>query len=152
MLFNDIYFLQFLALDLGGSNFRVCEVILEGQGHVRMRQKKYPIGDDLKKASGDVFFAFLADCVSKFVHETEDYNHADELKLGFTFSFPVTQVAINRGSLMHWNKGFECAGVEGEDVVLLLQKQFNKLVRIRLFVNHSFLNANDVTKLGCKYF
>lgn len=37
----------FLALDLGGTNLRVCEVVLEGHGKYRMRQKKYTISDEV---------------------------------------------------------------------------------------------------------
>jgi hypothetical protein len=38
----------FLALDLGGTNLRVCEVVLEGHGKFRMRQKKYKISDQVR--------------------------------------------------------------------------------------------------------
>ncbi|KAJ3116408.1 hexokinase A [Nowakowskiella sp. JEL0407] len=111
-----------LALDLGGSNFRVCEVILEGQ-KTRLRQKKFVISDALKNASGTDLFDFFAECVSKFVEE-----HALDLnvkrKLGFTFSFPIEQTAINKGTLMHWNKGFTSPGVVDKDVVELLADAF----------------------------
>lgn len=36
-----------LALDLGGTNLRVCEVELEGHGKFRMRQKKYTLTDQV---------------------------------------------------------------------------------------------------------
>jgi hypothetical protein len=38
----------YLALDLGGTNLRVCEVVLLGgeQGKFRMRQKKYTVSDE----------------------------------------------------------------------------------------------------------
>lgn len=32
--------------------------------------------------------------------------------LGFTFSFPVNQTAINAGTLITWTKGFSASGVE----------------------------------------
>ena len=37
-----------LALDLGGTNLRVCEVVLDGQGKHRMRQKKYVVSDEVR--------------------------------------------------------------------------------------------------------
>ena len=43
--------------------------------------------------------------------------------LGFTFSFPVEQSALDAGKLIMWNKGFSASGVIGEDVVQLLQSQ-----------------------------
>jgi len=44
------------------------------------------------------------------------------LPLGFTFSFPCKQDGLAVGRLIHWSKGFKCAGVEGKDVVKLLQE------------------------------
>ncbi|KAI8809664.1 hexokinase-domain-containing protein [Cladochytrium replicatum] len=108
-----------LALDMGGTNFRVCEVILEGQGRVRMRQRKFAISEQLKTGTADKLFDFFVDCIQKFLDEVQaDLN--EERRLGFTFSFPVQQTAINKGYLMHWNKGFTATGVEGTDVVDLL--------------------------------
>ncbi len=40
--------------------------------------------------------------------------------VGFCFSFPVEQLALNSGKLVQWNKGFNVSGVIGEDVVALL--------------------------------
>ena len=37
----------FLALDLGGTNLRVCEVVLEGHGKFRVRQKKFTISEQV---------------------------------------------------------------------------------------------------------
>lgn len=126
-----------LALDLGGSNFRVCLVNLEGQGLVRMKQRKYVVSEDLKKGSGKQLFDFFADCIAKFLIELglepETYR-----PLGFTFSFPVKQEAIDQGRLMHWNKGFTCSGVEGKDVGSLLNEALERRdvgVRVKAIVN-----------------
>nr|KAJ3414653.1 hexokinase A [Polyrhizophydium stewartii] len=132
----------YLALDLGGSNFRVCEVTLEGAGssgavsNVRMRQRKYVVSDDLKTGRGTDLFDFFADCVREFlvengIHATDPAHN--ELVLGFTFSFPCSQTAINKGALMHWTKGFTASGVEGQDPVQLLQDAFHrKQLRVRV--------------------
>ncbi|RKO87403.1 hypothetical protein BDK51DRAFT_16571 [Blyttiomyces helicus] len=114
-----------LALDLGGSNFRVCEVNLEGKGVVRTRQRKFVVSDDLKTGTGEELFDFFADCVIAFLAEIKlpkDVN----MKLGFTFSFPVQQLAINKGIAIQWTKGFTASGVEGKDVVGLLQDAFHR--------------------------
>lgn len=42
----------FLALDLGGTNLRVCEVTLLGDSKWSMKQQKYKVSDALK--TGDV--------------------------------------------------------------------------------------------------
>lgn len=132
---------SYLALDLGGSNFRVCEVALEGAGRTRVRQKKHVIDAELKTGPADALFDFIASRVADFLQSSpESMGDASSptrpsqkniqaqkktYKLGFTFSFPVQQTAINRGTIMYWNKGFDC-GSEGKDVVELLQAAFQR--------------------------
>jgi len=48
--------------------------------------------------------------------------------LGFCFSFPLEQTARDSGTLIKWVKGFENAGVEGRNVVELLQDAFHRKV------------------------
>ncbi|KAJ3216777.1 hexokinase A [Dinochytrium kinnereticum] len=112
----------YLALDLGGSNFRVCEVTLEGNGIARMRQKKFTVSEELKVGSGKELFDFFAECVAGFLEETG--SKGKNMKLGFTFSFPFSQPTISKGYLMYWTKGFSASGVEGADVGQLLQDAF----------------------------
>ncbi|KGT63513.1 hexokinase, partial [Candida albicans 12C] len=47
--------------------------------------------------------------------------NTEPLKLGFTFSFPVNQTALNRGTLIRWTKGFDIPDTVDRDVVELLQ-------------------------------
>ncbi|KAJ3053923.1 glucokinase [Rhizophlyctis rosea] len=114
----------YLALDLGGTNFRVCEVTF-ATGQVRTKQRKFTVSDELKTGPGHLLFDFFADCVALFLDENgipRDTN----MKLGFTFSFPCHQEALNRGRLIRWTKGFTASGVVGEDVVKLLQDAFHR--------------------------
>ncbi|KAI8906034.1 hypothetical protein EDD86DRAFT_277427 [Gorgonomyces haynaldii] len=114
----------FLALDMGGTNFRVLSVTLEGSGRTRQVQRKYPFSEEMKKMHGVKLFDFFAECIAGFI---KDQNLGPgPHKLGFTFSFPVAQTDINRGKLMHWNKGFENEGVIGKDVVALLEQAIQK--------------------------
>ncbi len=46
----------FLALDLGGTNLRVCEVRLLGNHKFEMKQQKYKVSDDLKEGEAAVLF------------------------------------------------------------------------------------------------
>ncbi|KAI9100401.1 hypothetical protein DFS34DRAFT_614486 [Phlyctochytrium arcticum] len=115
----------YLALDLGGSNFRVCEVTLLGKGQVRTRQKKFVVSEALKTGTGEQLFDFIADCVEQFMGEL-NIGKDTKLKMGFTFSFPVDQHALNKGNLFLWTKGFTASGVVGTDVVQLLQDAFHR--------------------------
>lgn len=114
---------DFFALDLGGTNFRVLRLRLEGDGVVGpVTSMKFSIPDDVKTGTGDELFGFLADSVARFCAlECGGNPHGS---LGFTFSFPVEQTALNAGKLLVWNKGFGASGCLGEDVVALLQQQF----------------------------
>lgn len=47
---------------------------------------------------------------------------SERLPLGFTFSFPLTQVGLTKGLLAQWTKGFSCSGVVSKDVVQLLEE------------------------------
>lgn len=46
--------------------------------------------------------------------------------MGFCFSFPMDQTALNRGRLIKWTKGFTNQGAEGSDVTVLLEEALNK--------------------------
>lgn len=122
----------YLALDLGGTNLRVCSITLNGDGTFSNRQSKFPVSKALQRASKhEELFAYIADKVADFVREHHEDAFAavsadHHLRLGFTFSFPVTQTAINKGILLRWTKGFDIHDAIGKDVVELLQSQLDK--------------------------
>jgi hexokinase len=59
---------DFYALDLGGTNFRVLKLTLEGGGKVGpVTQAKFKIADEVKKGTGKGLFGFLADSVAVFL-------------------------------------------------------------------------------------
>ena len=59
---------HFFALDLGGTNFRVLRVTLEGGGVVgELKQGKYHVPEQIKTGTGEQLFGFLADAVAHFV-------------------------------------------------------------------------------------
>lgn len=113
---------DFYALDLGGTNFRVLRLTLEGGGGVGpVKSMKFAIPESAKTGSGAELFGFLADSVARFI--ALECGGDARGALGFTFSFPVEQSALDAGKLICWNKGFSASGVVGEDVVQLLQTQ-----------------------------
>ncbi|ORX39921.1 putative hexokinase [Kockovaella imperatae] len=117
----------FLALDLGGTNLRVCEVRLLGQHRFEIKQQKYKVSDELKKGQAVILFDYIADSVDNFLTEIgSEIGTEGPLHLGFTFSFPVEQTAINAGKLLTWTKGFAAQNAIGHDVVKLLQDAFDR--------------------------
>ena len=68
----------------------------------------------------------------------QGYKNEELFQLGFTFSFPVQQVGINKGYLIRWTKGFDIKDAVGKDVCALLQDELNALhlpVRVAALVN-----------------
>lgn len=114
---------DFLALDLGGTNFRVLLVqILNGKVH--MESDVFPLNQTLMQSDAVTLFDYIADCISLFVKKKEIKGKT--LPLGFTFSFPVQQHSLVSGDLIRWTKGFSADGVEGKDVVLLLKEALER--------------------------
>eukprot|EP00999_Lentomonas_sp_LEN2_P001936 NODE_308_length_1672_cov_86.117799_g276_i0.p1 GENE.NODE_308_length_1672_cov_86.117799_g276_i0~~NODE_308_length_1672_cov_86.117799_g276_i0.p1 ORF type:complete len:493 (-),score=90.39 NODE_308_length_1672_cov_86.117799_g276_i0:53-1531(-) len=128
---------QVFALDLGGTNFRVVQLVLEGNGRSRTVQKKFFVSDQIKRGPGSQLFDFLAKCVEEFFVE-HDISLSEPQDMGFTFSFPVEQTGIASGTLVSWTKGFSNPDVEGKDVVTMLQEAFDRKglkVNLKALVN-----------------
>ncbi|GBG75058.1 hypothetical protein CBR_g19571 [Chara braunii] len=119
----------YYALDLGGTNFRVIRVLFGGEdgGVLDWKSAEAVIPQELMTGTREALFDFIADAVAKFV-EKEDggvkHNDGKLLDLGFTFSFPVNQIAIDRGTLVNWTKGFKVPNMEGQEVVGYLNQAF----------------------------
>lgn len=110
---------DFLALDLGGTKFRVLKISIEN-GNVDEKSDINPALDQaVMTSNAKTLFDYIAGCISLFVKKNKI---SDTLPLGFTFSFPVKQLSLTSGLLIRWTKGFTATGVENEDVVKLLQE------------------------------
>ncbi|GAB1519040.1 hypothetical protein RhiTH_002106 [Rhizoctonia solani] len=117
----------FLAVDLGGTNLRVCEVILQGNGKFDLRAQKFKVSTELKTGTATALFDYIASCVDAFLNESSHASSSDDvLSLGLTFSFPVEQTALDRGKILTWTKGFSATGAVGHDVVVLLQDALDR--------------------------
>lgn len=60
---------KFLALDLGGTNFRILEVEFKNGKIVEVLVKHYEIADEIRLGSGVDLFDYIADCLSDFLKE-----------------------------------------------------------------------------------
>lgn len=123
----------FLAVDLGGTNLRVCSVELHGDSTYTIKQEKWPIPHEIMVGSVDTFWELLADHIYEFLATHHDNvvcedlpDRANVIKMGFTFSFPVTQTALNKGTLLRWTKGFDIKELVGQDVCKGLQDAIDK--------------------------
>ncbi|KAL2126487.1 hypothetical protein VTI74DRAFT_824 [Chaetomium olivicolor] len=113
----------YLALDMGGTNLRVCEVTLtEQKSEFDIIQSKYRLPEELKTGDADELWEYIADCLLQFIEtHHENASKLDKIPLGFTFSYPATQNYIDEGILQRWTKGFDISGVEGKNVVPMFE-------------------------------
>jgi hexokinase len=154
----------YMAVDLGGTNFRVCSIQLHGNTTFSLTQSKVAIPRELMVAkTSKELFSFLAKQIEAFLKLHHEEHYVGTLKrretggepeteeifnLGFTFSFPVHQIGINKGMLMRWTKD-----AVGKDVCALLQQEIDELhlpVKVAALVNDTVgtLMARSYTSPG----
>ncbi|KAF2838774.1 actin-like ATPase domain-containing protein [Patellaria atrata CBS 101060] len=124
---------KFIAIDVGGTNLRVGLVELLGEdGAVpsgmaalidtvplpkirRSHEKSWPIENHLKMDQAEDLFTWIGDCIAEVVEEAivglsgvelDEHVLGDEIPLGITFSFPMTQTSMSEATLMPMGKGF----------------------------------------------
>ena len=114
---------DFLALDLGGTNFRVLLIHIEPD-QITMDSRVMPMSKELMTSDAVTLFDYIADCIISFVKEKKVQDKV--LPLGFTFSFPVKMLSLTSGILLKWTKGFTATGVENQDVVVLLKEALDR--------------------------
>ena len=159
-------------MDLGGTNFRVCSIHLNGDTTFSLTQSKVAIPRELMVAkTAKELFAFLAKQIETFLEthhndhfmasiwrqqtfsKPEGFREEEIFQLGFTFSFPVQQNGINKGTLIRWTKGFDISDAIGKDVCALLQAEIDALklpVKVAALVNDTVgtLMARSYTAPG----
>lgn len=120
------------AVDMGGTNLRVVEVSMRGDGALTHEDRvKKRIPAEMQAAPGPVLFDYIAASM-------KEAGMPEGAVVGFTFSYPTRQRAINAGELIEWTKGFTSEGVEGSNVVRLLEEACARAglsVRITALVN-----------------
>lgn len=141
----------------------MCSVTLHGNQSFSLQQSKVAVPRSLMEAkTATELFSFLAKQIEAFLvaHHSDHFEKHKEnpvaeefFDLGFTFSFPVNQIGINKGNLMRWTKGYDIEEAIGKDVCELLQRELDALklpVRVAALVNDTVgtLMARSYTSPG----
>uniref|UniRef100_A0A4W6FZN5 Hexokinase-2 n=1 Tax=Lates calcarifer TaxID=8187 RepID=A0A4W6FZN5_LATCA len=142
---------KYLALDLGGTNFRALLVNFKKglQQNTRLHHKIYTIPLEIMQGTGEELFDHIAECISDFL----DYMGLKNARLpaGFTFSFPCEQTALDTGTLVSWTKGFKATDCEGHDVVSMLREAIKRRnVTVKKNVS-AVVNDTVGTMMSCAY-
>ncbi|KIM41303.1 hypothetical protein M413DRAFT_445334 [Hebeloma cylindrosporum] len=153
---------DYLAVDLGGTNLRVCLVTLQGDGKFEITQSKYRLTEEQKQEDGQKLFDFCAESLKSFIDnslmESGQMKDGQKLPLGFTFSYPCSQQRIDHGILIRWTKGFGAANTEGEDVAAMFHSTLEKYqlpVELTALINDTTGTliashyVNPQTKIAC---
>uniref|UniRef100_A0A8C3KIH2 hexokinase n=1 Tax=Calidris pygmaea TaxID=425635 RepID=A0A8C3KIH2_9CHAR len=139
---------EFLALDLGGTNFRVLAVRVAEKG-IQIASQIYVIPTNIMQGTGEALFDHIVDCIMDFQMKQDLKGRV--LPLGFTFSFPCKQLGLDKAVLLNWTKGFSASDCVGKDVVQLLReaaqrKQVEKALNVVAVVNDTV-----GTMMSCGY-
>ncbi|XP_023791611.1 hexokinase-3 isoform X7 [Cyanistes caeruleus] len=138
---------DFLALDLGGTNFRVLVVRVTEEG-ISMASEIYVIPVAIMQGTGNELFDHIIDCIMDF--QTKQNLVTERLPLGFTFSFPCQQVGLDKALLLTWTKGFSASGCVGQDVVQLLRDAAQRKQHLGMKVV-ALVNDTVGTMMACGY-
>ncbi|VDM08344.1 unnamed protein product [Wuchereria bancrofti] len=139
---------NFLALDLGGTNFRVLLIKLNKR-NADMAGTIFRVPESIMRGTGEGLFDHIAECMARFMEE-KDIKQTGKLPLGFTFSFPCRQEGLTCAKLINWTKGFSASNVEDKDVVTLLREACQRRKDIDIDVV-AVLNDTVGTLMACAF-
>lgn len=125
----------YVALDVGGSTFRVAVLELHGRGAVSsseawtiMTLQSFPITESIKQLRGLAFFDWLAERLEGVLESTEGLEERcpisgkrGNMNMGLSWSFPIEHTSLRSGRIQGMGKGFRSMegllGAELADVV-----------------------------------
>ncbi|CAI6281502.1 unnamed protein product [Periconia digitata] len=123
---------KFICIDVGGTNLRVGFIELLGQTEDgaqngnemhkpmervrRLHDRNWPIGDHLKMDHAEDLFGWIGGCIAEVIQaalddvpdgtSSQSSLLGEELLLGITFSFPMSQKTLSEATLLPMGKGF----------------------------------------------
>ncbi|KAL5115764.1 N-acetylglucosamine kinase 1 [Pleosporales sp. CAS-2024a] len=138
----------YLALDVGGSTFRIALVELNGKHdaakHMRIvTMKSFKIDEKVRQRSGTNFFDWMADKIQQALADPQLHSvtSTKSFPMGLAWSFPVEQTSTRSANLLDMGKGFRATeGVLGQDLSELIMapcRQRGLPVHMESIVNDS---------------
>ncbi|KAL4854923.1 Hexokinase-1 [Chlorella vulgaris] len=115
------------AIDLGGTNLRVAHVRLgEDRGSTEaMHIREWCVPPEHFDTDRGTLLRFVARCTAEVVREHCPGGGGPQSRpvIGFCFSFPVEQTALDNGKVLVWTKNFRGSYLLGQDVVAALRSE-----------------------------
>ncbi|KAL3420881.1 hexokinase [Phlyctema vagabunda] len=135
----------YLALDVGGSTFRVALIELAGgkKKPTILRRSTTKIDLAVKSLQGVTFFDWMAERIDETLSGLKEGHEKESapLSMGMAWSFPIEQTSLRSGLLQNMGKNFMAAhGILGDDLGDLIQgacTRRNLNVSLEAIVNDS---------------
>lgn len=155
---------QFLAVDLGGTNCRICLVELHGDSTFAVAQTKSTVPPAVMvNPSYLPLFDFIAEKIADFLHAHLGPAHHLPYRLGFTFSFACEQTSLTTGRVLRWDKGWDIPDAVGRDPCVMLQEAIDRVglpVQVTVLANdsvgtlvtRSYISGPKISTLGAVIF
>ena len=140
---------KYFALDLGGTNFRIILICLDGK-KISIDSEIFEINNNLK--SGDVkkLFERIVECLLIFVKKKNVEN--EYIPVGFTFSFPCRQYSLLDARVYKWTKGYKFPLEKEQGVDKLFNEALAKLNTKKLKIELvAVLNDTTGTLMSCAH-
>lgn len=144
---------HYFAIDIGGTNFRVVYVDLAPThgGVARLEMRDAPIPDAAYTCPAAGLFDMMATTLLSFGADLGVLGAGKPPPtVGFCFSFPCEQTALDAGTLLKLTKRFENPGAVGIDPVAALRAAFGRAGEPRARVV-ALLNDSVGTLAGGRY-
>jgi len=148
---------SYLALDVGGSTFRVALVDLSGRNNGQecmriVKMRSYRIDNHVKALKGHAFFDWMADRIGETLEDplVVKFHGTSTFVMGLAWSFPIEQTSTGTGTLLAMGKGFYAShGVLGQDIgSLIMQACRKKQLNVHL---DAIINDGQATLLTKAY-
>ncbi|KAK5939750.1 N-acetylglucosamine kinase 1 [Knufia obscura] len=138
----------YIALDMGGSTFRVALVELSTRsgddGGMKIKHMTVnKINEHIRRLPAKAFFAWMAEKIQDMLHQCRDSQTPQDetIAIGLAWSFPIEQTSHQGGTVQPMGKGFRAhEDVIGQDLGNLIEiacRERGLDVRVNAIVNDS---------------
>ncbi|KAJ9629272.1 uncharacterized protein PV06_01318 [Exophiala oligosperma] len=137
----------YVALDVGGSTFRVAMVELCGRGGQQSpmtvkHMSAFKIDERIRRLPSTQFFDWIAGRIRDILQaHPEDWSQHESVSLGLAWSFPIEQTSHRSGKMQGMGKGFAChEDTIGMDLAGLIESACSRQqinVNVKAIINDS---------------
>lgn len=147
----------FIAMDLGGSTFRVALVELSSRNNKDsgMRIKcmtTNKINEDIRRLQSTEFFDWMASKIQDTLRKVKDitFGKDETIPIGLAWSFPIEQTSHHSGKIQNVGKGFHFhEGRIGDDLATIIQDAcLARGIKVRV---DAVINDSSATLLSQAY-